>query len=74
MRRVSGYRTEDDGKMIACCFDFEHGAEEFEVTNMFDIDGEETNDPDETVVIVVKISEHEWHTVDIRNYIKLVAN
>lgn len=36
-----------------------------EITNMYDSDGDETEESDRTVVIVVKRSDTEWLTVNV---------
>lgn len=73
MRKISGYHIDGD-KMIATSFDMETGIKEHEVTNMFDDDGDETDDPSTAVAIVVKLADDEWQTVDIRGWITLQGN
>lgn len=48
--------------------------QEFEVTNMIDDEGDETENADECVCIVVKIADDVWMTVDIRHNRRLEDN
>lgn len=36
--------------------------------NMFDRDGDETDDPAEAVAVVVMIDEHHWNAIDLRMF------
>lgn len=45
-----------------------------EVTNMFDIDGEPTNDFDEAVSFVAKENKDRWHSFTKNDLVKRVLN
>jgi len=57
----------------ATTFDWDTGFKYYEITNMLNDDGIETNDTHAVKAIVVKDDEGKLHTIDIQGFVKVVG-
>lgn len=61
---MSGIEAINRADMIAVTDDGRVGT----ITNMFDADGEETDDIEEAITAVIRLADDEWYTVALDDY------